>query len=166
MRLQLGSALIGTLAVVGTAAAQDSAEPFAVTLACGGKGRGVQTEFGHANFRDDVGGSAGSATMSVDKRVSYDGRLRIQIRGSEGTIRVPEQMMPPMRGKRDENGAFKLTSVSVNEQTISGQFSFNFMNKPKFVIDRTTGDIEMSGFGNGFSGTCERVADEPEARKF
>ena len=142
-----------------------AAGPLNVTLSCGGVARGLQHDSATGSFTDNNGGSA-TGDITTTRHVTYDGRLRIRIEGDQGSIRVPGQMMPKLRGKRDEDGAFKLTDVAVNDRTITGQFSFNFINKPKFVIDRATGEIEMSGFGNGFSGTCEKIADEPGARKF
>ena len=165
MKLGVLVILLGVFAVAPAAAQDHAVEAFSVSLACFGTARGSVVDTSSAAFSDDDGDSV-TGNINTTRRTSYAAALRIRISGEAGDIRVPPRMLPALRGRRDAEGAFKLTNVRVAEKLITGQFTFNFMNKPKFVIDRTTGVIEMTALGGGFSGTCEPVSEEPEARKF
>jgi len=58
-----------------------------------------------------------------------------------------------------------LDRLSITDRSITGRFDLNIFNKPTVEIDRTTGTIEIDGFGNtSYSGICERV--EAQERRF
>jgi len=91
-------------------------------------------------------------------------RIRINAEGA-GEIRVPSELTPLLRsGSKDGWRPFNELTLSDNE--IRGRFTLNPLNKPRVLVDRRTGDIELTGWGGGFTGNCERVPDGAEARKF
>lgn len=153
------------LALIMAAELAAAAAPTQLMLLCAGRGDRIVTDTANV-FATNSGGDSAQATVLANGRRSFDGLVQVRINGERGTIRVPQQLLPPIRGSRDEDGAYRLSEIRVSERSITGRFSLNLFNKPKFVIDRSTGAIELSGFGGGFSGVCERVNDAPEARKF
>jgi hypothetical protein len=129
-------------------------EPFRLSLACFGTARVEVIDNGGARFSDEA-----QADLVTTRQAYYDGVLRISIVGAGGVIDVPDQMLPSLRGGRPPAGGFPLTALDVGVRTIVGRFSFNQLNRPTFAIDRTTGQMEMSGLGTDFSGRCARASD-------
>ena len=129
-------------------------EPFRLSLACFGTAQVAVIDNGGARFSDEA-----QADLVATRQAYYDGVVRISIVGAGGVIHVPDAMLTSLRGGRSPEGGFQLTDLDVGVRTIIGRFSFNQLNRPTFAIDRTTGQIEMSGLGTDFSGRCARAAD-------
>lgn len=61
-----------------------------------------------------------------------------------------------IRGGGDE-GWWTFQTIDIQPERIEGRISLNFANKPKVVINRRTGDIDIGGVGIAFSGVCQKV---------
>ena len=83
------------------------------------------------------------------------------ISGRSGRVYLPRSLRPPIRTGGDE-GWWTFQSLEVDDKRIIARISLNFINKPKIVVDRHTGDVDVSGFAEDFSGTCVKV-DKVEA---
>ena len=55
-----------------------------------------------------------------------------------------------------------LEQVGSDDKTVTARLTLNFISKPHLRIDRVTGEVELGSF----IGTCDRTAEEPEARRF
>jgi hypothetical protein len=75
---------------------------------------------------------------------------------------MPKTILPPINGG-GKDGWWELSELSVSADTITARFRLNPLNKPTIRIDRSTGDIDLSGLGMGFRGVCERQ-DRTERR--
>lgn len=88
----------------------------------------------------------------------------VEITGDSARIFVPPSLLPPVRGRSDA-GWRPLDRLNITDDSITGRFDLNIFNKPTVEIDRTTGTIEIDGFGTtSYSGVCERV--EAQERRF
>lgn len=65
-----------------------------------------------------------------------------------------------------KEGWWDFVKLDTSEVVIRGQISLNALNKPKIVIDRQSGEIDMRGLGMSFQGTCERAPEATAERKF
>lgn len=143
-------------------AAAQEAEP--LSLVCEGVANYPVSSTSTANISTSYGESAyGSETTTA--RGSSREMLRLETDGAAGRIKPPMAMLPPLRGG-DKDGWWKLADLDVSDDRISGKFSLNLINKPRVVIDRRTGDIDLKGFLLSFNGTCRRAPEEPTERKF
>lgn len=147
-----------------TAHAQETAEKpgLDLFLRCDGTATHVASETTYANAYNNSGQSAsGNATSYRKERFSE--RILLDLNADGGRVRVPKAMVPPLNsGGKD--GWWTLSDVTASADNITAHFRLNPINKPTIRIDRSTGDIDMSGFGMAFRGTCER--QERQDRRF
>jgi hypothetical protein len=139
------------------------AEP--LELVCNGEAVKAEVESTSGALRNSDGDTATAHMDRVSKvRSSQRFRFRFEDDGT-GAVKVPGALVPSINaGGKD--GWWPLIGVVMTDADIHGGFALNFINKPKFVIDRRTGDVDLKGAGLRFSGACERVTDAAEARKF
>ncbi|NEX93368.1 hypothetical protein [Caulobacter sp. 17J65-9] len=133
----------------------------ALNLVCQGTARYSVSE--STSISTGYGNPSASASTSRTER--SDERMRIQLDGPAGRVKPPRAIVPGL-SSGDQDGWWPLTDLTVTEDRIEGRFRFNMLYKPRFVIDRRTGDIDLKSLDIGFNGTCERAAEEPKARKF
>ena len=94
----------------------------------------------------------------------FDSAVTIQIYGSDGRIRLPEKLIPPLNSGGDHQHWWPLTDVIVGRNEVRASYRLNGLNKPKIDIDRQTGEISIKGTGQDFSGICDKV--DPGQRRF
>lgn len=136
-----------------------------LSLTCPGTGTHIETEQTVGSASNSFGGQA-SGSAETYRQASVRERLRVRLRGVEAEVKVPRVLIPAVN-RSGTDGWFKVTDVVVSDAKIEGRFALNVFNKPRLVIDRHTGDIDVKGsFGFSFSGTCEKAEDEPTATKF
>lgn len=91
--------------------------------------------------------------------------MRIRLDGSGGgKLKLPASLIPPISIGKD--GWWDFVKLDVDSEAIRGQISLNLLNKPRVLIDRHTGDIDMRGLGMRFQGSCERAPEGSSERKF
>ncbi|MGE0531173.1 MAG: hypothetical protein AB7G40_14795 [Hyphomonadaceae bacterium] len=132
-------------------------------LACSGSGDRTTTSSSFGTVTSPYGDTyTGQGTQL--RRETISERVMVEITGDTARIFVPASLLPPIRGGSDA-GWRALDRLSITDRSITGRFDLNIFNKPTVEIDRTTGTIEIDGFGNtSYSGICERV--EAQERRF
>lgn len=109
-------------------------------------------------------GASGWANIVGNRSVPFDDQVNVMIDGVEGQVRMPRSMLPPIHGGND--GWFKIKSMRLTENEITGSAGVNFANSPKIRIDRITGNISMSGKAGDYSGRCTRYDPATVQRAF
>ncbi len=132
-------------------------------LVCVGAGSANRPSNTYAYAQNNNGGSAW-ANIVGNRSVPFDDQVNLWVAGSEGRIRMPRTMLPPLHG--GEDGWFKINSLKVGENEITGSVGVNFMNKPKLRIDRLTGAISIAGKAGDYSGRCVRYDPSEASRAF
>ncbi|NQE64009.1 hypothetical protein E1H18_4265 [Caulobacter sp. RHG1] len=94
-------------------------------------------------------------------RQDYDTSVTVEIDGGRGRIRPAKNMVPPIHGDNDA-GWYDIANLSVSRDIIRGEFKLNGMNRPKLMIDRRSGHINLDGLTK-FSGSCDPLDGD---RKF
>lgn len=151
-------ALVSSLGAAGSVSAQGAAGD--LYLVCRGVSTGTVEETGSVRNSD-----GDRASVSVNRVVRSERTYQLDLGAQSGRIRVPVTALPVLSTKKTD-GWFDLTSLSMDDDKITGKFTLNVLNKPSFRIDRRTGDMEMRGYGFTFAGACERGSNAPESRKF
>lgn len=134
-----------------------------LNLVCSGGGAANKADVATANGWDSYGGSA-TATVVGRRSVGFDDQLQLWIEGDEGMARMPRAMLPPIHGGSD--GWFKIKSIKVSENEITGSISVNPLNHPKLELDRLTGTVTLSGKAGEFNGHCAKFDPSNVQRAF
>ena len=149
--------------ILAAAPAQALAE--SLNLVCSGTGTwpDIERSSGMAfSGNRSAWGSGTSYSVARDTQ-----QFRVEVSDSSGRIKVPRVMVPQLNGGGTADGWWTLKDVSVGQDRITGQFSFNWLNNPKVIIDRRTGEIDVKGsYHFSFNGQCDAAPVEPEARRF
>lgn len=147
----------GVLAMVAT-----TAQALDLRLRCDGLASKLETQTSFGSVSGDVDLNGSSTTYKTGQQRD---RLLVEINDEGGRIRPPAVILPPLKGGGLGDGWWKLEKLVVGDTEITGKFKLNVLNNPIVRIDRTTGDIELTGYMyTKFVGRCE-VAD-PAERKF
>jgi hypothetical protein len=112
---------------------------------------------------DNYGNSA-SANITGNRSVPFADQVNLWVEAGDGRIRMPQTMLPPLRG--GENGWFKIKNLEVSDNEITGSIAVNFINNPKLIIDRRTGLIRLSGKAGDYVGECQRFTPQDMPQKF
>lgn len=132
-------------------------------LVCLGAGAANRQSTATVNAWNSYGGY-GSANVIGNRSVPFDDQVNLWIEGEDGRIRMPRAMLPAIRG--GEDGWFKLRSIEIGENEITGSVAVNVINNPKLRIDRLTGAISISGKAGDYSGSCQKYDPETVQRAF
>jgi len=123
-------------------------------LHCTGDGVVNESENTTAYSRDSDKNRQVTTVQSHSKR-PFNGVVNVKLTLGAAKIRVPAAMHPKVSSGKD--GWLDIDDLKMNEDEISGSFKFNFANRPKFRVDRRTGEISVSGVGAEFNGQCEKI---------
>lgn len=100
-------------------------------------------------------------TYNTTRTEVFDASLMVQTWAGGGRIRLPRSLIPPINSRGD-NGWWDLYDVSIGPDVIRATYRLNGLNKPRVVIDRTSGRITVQGMADyGFRGTCDMIGHEP-----
>lgn len=153
----------GAIAAVALLAPSMAAAQETLELVCRGNAVSLETTQTYGSATDSDGDSvSGSSTSYRRARSTEQFRIRLDGAGG-GKVKMPPALVPPI--SRGKDGWWDFTKLDVTDDQIRGEFSMNWVNKPKVRIDRRTGDIDVKGYGFNFSGSCEK-AENAEERKF
>lgn len=144
-----------------SAHAQDAAPR--IELVCLGGGAANKPTQATVNAWNSNGDYAG-ANVVGSRSVGFEDQVNLWIEGEDGRLRMPRSMLPPIRG--GEDGWFKLKSIKISENEITGSVGVNPLNNPKVRIDRLTGAISISGKAGDFTGRCSRYDPATVRRQF
>jgi hypothetical protein len=131
-------------------------------LTCVGIATKSDTETSVASVRNNRGEFA-NVTSSRDVEKQFETEYSFEIGDGIARVRTPRSMTP-LINSGSENGWRPIIGLSISDYEISGKYSLNFLNKPEFQINRTSGHISMKGLGSTFFGTC--AAASVAERKF
>ncbi|NTZ41510.1 hypothetical protein G7A66_00060 [Altererythrobacter sp. SALINAS58] len=132
-------------------------------LVCLGAGSANKVTNGSVSAWDSAG-NYGTANIVGNRAVPFDDQVNLWIEGESGQIRMPRAMLPLIRG--GEDGWFKVKSIEIGEDEITGSIAVNPFNNPKLRIDRITGAISISGKAGNYSGQCTKYDPETVERAF
>ena len=151
----------GLMLVAVSASAQDSTQRF--DLVCLGGGAATRQDNVTVSGWNSVGGY-GSANIVGNRSVPFDDQVNLWIEGDEGRIRMPRAMLPIIRG--GEDGWFRVGSIQIGANEITGTIRVNPLNNPRVRIDRLTGAISISGKAGDYVGRCQRYDPDTIQRAF
>ena len=154
------------------AAAQAAASQEPLNLTCGGAGTAnkvaVANAYGNSSFSGSVGttpvfgSGSSSATIYSKRQQGFADQVDVRLFSGDDRIRLPRTLLPPLHGGDD--GWFKLKNVKVDARSIKASAAINFINSPKVYIDRMTGTISISGKAGDYTGQCQAVAADAQAK--
>jgi hypothetical protein len=139
------------ISMLALALAAQAGEPLNLHLICSGAGSQEKPTSSSAYAHDNWGNSA-TVTANGSRTVGFDDQVRIDIAGTGGRIRIPQTMLPPIRGGKD--GWFELRNVEATADDIRAVATINFLNKVKLRVDRVTGTASFTVKDGQFSGRC------------
>lgn len=132
----------------------------AISLIC----PGTAEKDGSSTTTAIVGGSVGIATSGT--RVDFDDSVSFRLNeDGTGSARLPKRIQP-MYKQGGKDGWFPLVNVKKTDDEITGQVRFHSMYKPRFRLDRITGQIVLTGDLGDFSGQCQAFDPATVQRKF
>jgi len=118
---------------------------------CAGSGRASETETSYVSTRQRHGDSNFGSVTTTGKR-DFSGTAYVEISGSFARVKVPNAMLPTIRGGDD--GWFTVKDPFMNDREITGKIKLNALNKPKLRIDRVSGTLSLTGGFSEFNGQC------------
>lgn len=92
-------------------------------------------------------------------------RALVEINGEAVRVQAPSGIFATVTGRRQDQWR-ELTDVTITERAITGRHSPNLFSRMEVIINRMTGDIQITvsditAGGSSFRGDCEVVADTP-----
>lgn len=144
-------------------ASQANAQEGSLSLICGGGGSANKVTGATVNAWNG-GGDYGGATITGTRSVGFEDQVSLRIEGTEGQLRMPRSMLPPIHGGKD--GWFKLKNVKWAEGEITASVAVSLVNNPKVRLDRFTGAISLSGKSGDFTGQCRKFDPATAERAF
>lgn len=159
---------IGMLAVgAALAMAPALAQADTLELVCRGVSNYTTRSMGTVQTNIDNGwGGNRSATVTTTGRGESGGTIGVRIHdGTWGEIKVPRELVPLWRSS-SEDGWRPFSKLEVGASEIRAEFKLNAINRPGIIINRKSGDIELTGWGGGFRGVCEQAPDEDAPNRF
>ena len=126
--------------------------PFTLNLICEGEGTQAKPTSSFGTFYASNGRWANGSVTSM-RREGFQDAVRIEIAGDGGRIRIPQFMLPAIRGGHE--GWMNLKKVAVRDDEIDAQATINFANTAKIRIDRITGAMSLGVLRGNFSGHCQ-----------
>ena len=155
---------LGAIAVASVLAGPAIAQAEALDLICEGTALHTETTETFAQATSSSGVSA-SGDATTFRRARTTEVMRIHLDGNgRGKLKLPASLIPPISIGKD--GWWDFVKLDVSEDAIRGKISLNVLNRPRVLIDRHTGDIDMRGLGMRFQGACEKAPDVATERKF
>jgi hypothetical protein len=140
-------------------------EPFKLNLAFNGNGS-VAANQSHVENRYNFKTKKYESSFVTDSgRKSFYGSGYIEIVGGNARVKLPSPMVPLLSGGGN-GGWFTVSDLWVNDDEITGVIRLNALNKPKFRIDRRSGQISITGGFSDFTGQCDAVRADGPQRKF
>ncbi len=134
-------------------------------LVCSGEGTKTEAQTTYGSARTS-GGETVSGSSNTYRRVVIPAQIWLKITGDDtASMKLPRSLIPPLHSGGHESW-WPLNDLQITDESIAGTFRLNFMNKGRLVVDRHTGQIEMTALGGGFSGVCKKAEPVPTERLF
>lgn len=155
-------ALVLALGLLGNAAARAQSDSGDINLVFTGSGSVTATQTATINTYNTRTKHFQTGFASSTGRREFSGSGYVEISSRFARIKLPSQMMPPIRG--DNDGWFTIQDFFMNDREITGTIRINALNKPKLRIDRHTGRISIEGGYSDFSGECDLLESNAKRR--
>ncbi|WP_313437797.1 hypothetical protein [Novosphingobium sp.] len=136
----------------------------AINLICVGQGEKLGSDYVNTLEWDRYDHKYRTRSDVQTELQSFSSAVTLQIYANDGRIRLPEKLIPPLNSGGDHQHWWQLNDLIVGENEIRASYRLNGLNKPKLRIDRRTGEINIKGTGQDFSGTCDKV--DPGQKRF
>lgn len=133
-----------------------------VHLICGGDGVQSRTEFGVGQLTTPQGSY--TSTQSYRRDTPFSEEVLIELSGDSGRVRIPQTMLPLIRG--GDGGWMQLRNISVTPTEITASATINLFNRARLRINRITGIMSMSVLRGRFDGRCEAYDPSQVRRAF
>jgi hypothetical protein len=128
-------------------------------LVCRGSTVGeVPTGRSSAVVSDRYGNRAVGSSVDTEVR-QIDGVVQLRLNGDDPRANMPRIFAPEISSS--QGGWYRIKSLQITDDQITGKVVFNFLNSSKFAIDRRTGVLTSEG---GFQAMCEEA--DTTQRKF
>lgn len=143
----------------------DERKPPAATvhLSCPGQGMAptVTTGTAQAIGKDERGTGPHVINSIVPSPFSATLEVKLSLEGDTYRVQVkpPKDLVPWLRSDND-NGWFPLRDVALENTVLKGRLRLNYVTRPKFSLDRRTGDVRLEG-SERFSGVCVTATSGP-----
>ena len=105
---------------------------------------------------------SGMVRVNGEKQQGFEDQVDVRLFGGDDRMRVPRTLLPGIHGGND--GWFRVKNVTADARAIHGSIAINFINNPKFFIDRVTGTISISGKAGDFTGQCQAMDPNAPAK--
>ena len=102
-----------------------------------------------------------STDVSYTEQTNSDVNVSIGEKGN--WIQIPMHLLPRIK-KKKANNKYDIYDLRISEDSITGKFKLNIINKPSMTIDRYSGVLSFRGKGLSFTGECNKV--DREEKKF
>ena len=161
-------AVLPLAALPSLAAAQDAAPAPAgtgpLTLECDAAARDAATA-GHARAgkprRSRATSDEDSGPATTSPRGGSGVRFVFEIDGDHGRVRYPAALTPVVHNGGD-GGWWPIRDLVAGDDAFSGRIVLNLLNRPRFTIDRRTGDFALAGgIDPAIAGHCARASALP-----
>ncbi|AGH48622.1 hypothetical protein G432_04475 [Sphingomonas sp. MM-1] len=159
-----GAALIICTPALAQPADDGNGDSEAINLICTGRGEKLASGYTSSLEWDRYDHKYRTRSGYETSMRGFESAVTLQIYGNDGRIRLPEKLIPPINSGGDHRHWWQLDDLIVGQNEIRASYRLNGLNKPKIRIDRETGEINIKGTGQDFSGTCEKV--DPGQRRF
>jgi len=99
------------------------------------------------------------AITANGKSMPSEGHVRLEADAAEGRVRLPGALLPPTRTADGANGWRPLQQIDLTEASLTAQVGLSLVDRPRLSLDRSTGDLQLAGFGGSvFVGRCVESA--------
>lgn len=143
--------------------AAQAVEPLRLNLICEGAGTQRKPATSTARVFTSTGAWA-NGNITTWRDADFADAVRIEIAGEGGRVRIPQTMLPPIRGGK--NGWMTLRKVQATPDEITAVATINLFNKAKLRIDRIAGTLSMTVLQGEFSGKCQAYDPDTVERAF
>ena len=150
-------------ALVAAMAQASVSTPFVLNLICEGEGTQAKPTSTYGSVYTSNGRWANGSFTTMAEH-SFQDAVRIEFQGDGGRIRIPQTMLPPIRGGHE--GWMDLKKVVVKDDEIDAQAKINVFNTAKIRIDRLTGILSLGVLGGNYSGQCQPYDPAKAQRAF
>lgn len=128
-----------------------------LNLVCVGEGEMMGSEYTNRLEWDKYDHKYRAKSGYETRMKNFESAVTIQIQGNDGRIRLPKKLIPPLHSGGDDQHWWQLDDIRVTQDEIRAGYRLNGMNKPSIRIDRGSGLISIKGFGQGFTGRCDKI---------
>lgn len=101
---------------------------------------------------------------SRPERVETQDSVTFRLTDTGGEARLPKRIQSAH--KEDREGWFPLVEFKRADDEITGKIRLHSMYKPRFRLDRLTGQVNINGTLGDFTGTCQPYDPATVERKF